>query len=90
MDYVIYSLQNFNTIPILHIKKLRHGKVNLSKSIQLSRVTLNIMLFRGALGQFLGALATKAPSQQDNAQTKAGKRCTEGESPERRPVLPLP
>lgn len=55
MDYVIYSLQNFNTIPILHIKKLRHGKVNLSKSIQLSRVTLNIMLFRGALGQFLGA-----------------------------------
>ena len=61
MDYVIYSLQNFNTISILHIKKMRHGKVNVSKSIQLGRVTLNIMLFRGALGQFLGSLATNVP-----------------------------
>ena len=39
---------------------MKQGKVNLSKSIQLSRVTLNIMLLRDALGQFLGVLAAKA------------------------------
>lgn len=39
---------------------MKQGKVNLSKSTQPSRVTLNIMLLRDVLGQFLGASAAKA------------------------------
>lgn len=77
MDFVIYSLENFKTIPTLHMKKLRHEKVKLPMSSQLARVTLENIIFRGALGKFLAVLAVKEPGQQENAQAKTGSRFIE-------------
>lgn len=56
---------------------MKQGKVNLSKSTQLSRVTLNIMLLRDALGQFLGALWQQRQLSNRTMPGPGRKKCAE-------------